>query len=189
MRHGDCGAYRLRGVTDDPLTPRGWEQMWAAVSGERPWSVILTSRLRRCAAFGAELAQSMGVPWEAELRLGEIDLGEWEGRGVVELFATSPGRVAAMWRDPSSHMPPGGEPLSAFRTRVLAAWDEHTRRHAGKHILCITHGGVIRVILGHILGIPDARLLRLAVPEASVSRVVLDGDSPAPIVEFIGGRL
>jgi len=59
LRHGEpVGGRRYRGQTDDPLSDKGWKQMWTAVAGQQPWQVIVTSTLSRCREF----AWCMGRP-------------------------------------------------------------------------------------------------------------------------------
>jgi broad specificity phosphatase PhoE len=44
-------------------------------------------------------------------------------------------------------------------------------KHEGKHILLVTHAGVIRVILMYILGMQEENLFRLNVDYASISTI------------------
>jgi broad specificity phosphatase PhoE len=62
--------------------------------------------------------------------------------------------------------------------RVLEAWREHAAAAAGASVLLVSHGGPIRVILGHLAGVPDAGLTALQVPPASLHRIELR-DEPA----------
>ena len=44
IRHGQpVGGRRYRGQIDDPLSERGWEQMWSAVRNPAPWEEIICS--------------------------------------------------------------------------------------------------------------------------------------------------
>ena len=76
---------------------------------------------------------------------------------------------------PVTHLPPGGEPLAEFQTRVREAWQHWTREAAGQQILVVCHGGVIRMVLAEVMGIPlDRSFAALAVPYACRSRVRID---------------
>ena len=135
IRHGEpVGGSKYRGQTDDPLSEKGWAQMRAAVGDHRPWEAILTSPLARCRAFAEKLAARLALPLEMDARLMEVGFGEWEGRTVEELLATDSERLARFWSDPMRHAPPGGETLTAFRGRILAAWEDILARHAGRHV-------------------------------------------------------
>lgn len=187
IRHGEPeGGTRLRGWRDDPLSARGWEQMWGTVGEANSWDLIVTSPLSRCAAFAAALGERHGLPVETEPRLREVGFGDWEGRVPGELYAEDPDGVMGFWTDPVGHPAPGGESIEAFRDRVQAAWSELLERHGERHLLLVTHGGVIRVLLGVVLGAPLSHLFRLEVPYAGLSRVRVSGGLPR--VVFHGGR-
>jgi alpha-ribazole phosphatase/probable phosphoglycerate mutase len=55
-------------------------------------------------------------------------------------------------------------------------WRELAERYSGRHVLVIAHGGTIRIILAHVLGIPSSRLFALEVPYAGLSRVRVTTD-------------
>lgn len=177
LRHGmPQGGGRYRGSLDDPLAEEGWAQMWEAAGRNPPWSVVVTSPLRRCAEFAVALARRDGLPVEQDPRLREVGFGGWEGHRVAELLATDPEPVRAYWRDPVAHPPPGGEPLPAFRERVVAAWETLLARHEARHVLLVGHGGVLRMLLAHVLEMPLAGVLRLEVPHASLTRIRVQPD-------------
>lgn len=172
LRHGETeGGARYCGTTDDPLTGAGWEQMWAAVRHDTHWDRIVTSPLRRCAQFAHTLARQHSIPLTLDERLAEMHFGAWEGRSAAELMSTDPDALARFWEDPATHAPAGAEPLAHFAERVLTAWHDIVRGHAGRRILLVTHGGVIRVILCHVLRRPVERLLELDVGHAALYRI------------------
>jgi alpha-ribazole phosphatase len=180
LRHGEpAGGPRFRGDTDDPLSELGWQQMRAAAGPHPDWQAVVSSPLRRCADFAEWLAGTLppfakgGI--EVESRFAEIAFGEWEGRTAQELLETSPDALAAFWRDPVAHTPPGGEPFDAFAMRVVAAWDALLARHEGRSVVLVTHAGVIRLVLAHVLGMPLANLFRVEVPFAGLSRIRVEG--------------
>lgn len=192
LRHGEpVGGKKYRGQTDDPLSENGWRQMRAAVGDNFPWDVIVSSPLSRCAAFARELVARHGVPLELEARFMELGFGEWEGRTAAELLAQDPLRLTRFWQDPVRHAPPGGEPLAAFRERVVGAFDEALARHAGRHVLVVCHAGVIRLLVSHALDMPLARMFRIDVPDAAVSRIRVDANGAGllPRLVFHAGRL
>lgn len=176
IRHGEPeGGPMFRGSKDDPLSALGWQQMEKAIGNNNCWDVILSSPMQRCRHFADRLAERLGLPLHTDERLREISFGEWEGLTASEIEARYGERLALFWADAEANPPPGGELLSQFQARVLAAWEEWTGELAGKHILLVCHGGVIRVALGEIMGIPRERTLSaVAVPYAWCSRVRLD---------------
>lgn len=192
MRHGEpVGGRRYRGQLDDPLSEEGWRQMRAAVADHAPWHSVVSSPLSRCAAFAGELAARHGLPLELEPRLKEISFGAWEGRTAQELTEADPQALLRFWSDPLRHTPPGGEGLPEFRDRVIPAWEALLDRHAGRHLLLVTHAGVMRMVLRHLLDMPLDRLFRFQVEYACVTRVVVDEERGMrlPRLLFHDGRL
>ena len=192
IRHGEpVGGKRYRGQIDDPLSEKGWRQMWEAVGDHHPWDRIVTSPLSRCRAFAEALGERHGIPVERDARLMEIGFGAWEGRTAEELLAEDPGRLHRFWSDPLNHTPPGAETLPAFRDRVIAAWEDLLARHAGRHLLVVGHAGMMRMILRHVLDMPLERMFRIQIGNAAISRIRIDGRGEAalPRLLFHDGRL
>ena len=190
LRHGVVeGGNRFRGRTDDPLTAAGWEQMWAAVKNDVRWEGIVTSPLRRCAQFARTLARQRSIPLTLDARLAEMHFGSWEGRSAAELMSADPEALARFWDDPAAHTPAGAEPLACFAPRVLEAWNGIVRDHPGRRVLLVTHGGVMRVILCHVLRRPVERLLEFDVGHAALHRVRAHIDAQGNIhAELVADR-
>lgn len=151
LRHGEVhGGPRFRGHTDDPLSQAGLDQMCRAAADNTPWTAIVSSPLRRCAAFAQLLADRRGLPLRFDPRLRDLHFGEWEGKTVEEVLATTPTALENFWKAPWRCPPPGGEPLDHFRTRVLAAWQSLVDSPQSRHVLVVTHAGVIRLLLCHL---------------------------------------
>ncbi len=164
LRHGETvtgGGFR--GRLDDELTDVDWQQMRQAVANAGPWDRIVSSPLRRCAAFAAELAEQHHLPMELEPDLRELDFGEWEGRTAADLMVDQSEALGRFWENPYSFTPPGGEPLPDFEARILTAIERLTDRYAGERILLVTHGGVMRLLLAEARGLPREQLLQVEV--------------------------
>jgi alpha-ribazole phosphatase len=175
MRHGEpVGGRRYRGHKDDPLSDTGWQQMREAVAHHKPWDVIVSSPLSRCAAFASELAQRHALPLNFEPRLKEISWGEWEGNTPEELNAKYPDAMTRYWANPHENVPPGAEPISEFRARVISAWDELLAKHKGKHIIIVGHAGITRAAICHSLNIPIENMFRIQVAYAALTRIQVE---------------
>jgi alpha-ribazole phosphatase/probable phosphoglycerate mutase len=171
LRHGEpVGGPRYRGWIDDPLSDRGWQQMRAATASSRPWDIILSSPMKRCAEFAQELSASMQVPLEYDERFREIGFGEWEGQTSTMITAHDPERIRRFRLDPVTHRPDNAEMLDDFEQRVTGAWREHLQSHCGKHVLLVAHAGVTRLILCHAMHIPVTQMFRIHVPTAGLTR-------------------
>lgn len=172
LRHGETvGGSRYRGSIDDTLTPQGWAAMRAAVKEQGGWDCVVSSPLRRCADFARDLAQRQALPLEIDARLREIHFGDWEGKTASELLAADPEALACFWNDPVSYPPPGAEDVRELETRVRLAWDDLTTRLAGMRVLVVTHGGPLRIILGHVQKLSLVQSLRLEIAHAQRFRI------------------
>ncbi len=173
LRHGEvAGGDLLRGCrTDQPLSDKGWTQLREAVAEGDGWQRVVCSPLRRCREFAEETAQRLDLPLRVEQGLRELDFGAWDGMPMQRLWAEHGESAGAFLQDPMSLTPPEAEHITEFRDRVVTAWESVLADHAGEHLLLVAHGGVNRVILGHVLAMPLNALFRVEVPHACMSRV------------------
>jgi alpha-ribazole phosphatase len=177
IRHGEpVGGRKFRGQVDDPLSPKGWQQMRTAVSDDCPWEAIVTSPLSRCSEFARELSQRRGLALMIEHDFREIGFGEWEGRAHHEIAADDPGCVERFRRDPINERPPGAESLEEFRDRIVSAWDRLLAEFGGRHVLVVCHAGVIRMVMRHALQMPLEYTFRIQVPNAGITRLEVESD-------------
>lgn len=183
LRHGEVeGGSRFRGHTDDPLTPAGLAQMYAALADSDRWDRVISSPLIRCEEFASAFARQGSLPLTFDTRLKEIHFGQWEGRSAAELMAEDPEALARFWRDPNAYLPPGGESLAHFQARVLDAWYDILSAYADQHILIVTHGGVIRVLLCHVFQVSVSRWHEFEVTHGQLHAVHIGGDGLAKSV-------
>ena len=65
FRHGEPeGGKKYRGYSvDDPLSEKGWSQMWDAIEGCKDWDCIVTSPMLRCREFSEKLSQKLDLPF------------------------------------------------------------------------------------------------------------------------------
>ncbi|MEJ2406098.1 MAG: alpha-ribazole phosphatase family protein [Candidatus Thiodiazotropha sp.] len=186
MRHGEpVGGRRYRGQIDDPLSDKGWSQMRQAVAGHSPWKTIISSPLRRCSEFARELSEQLEIALEFDTRLKEVGFGTWEGLTGDQVQKLDDQALQKFYNDPTTHRPAGAEPLDAFSERVNQAYLDIVHRHAGQHILILTHAGVIRSILQETLLAPLASMYRISIDTASLTRIQISSERP-PTVQFVG---
>lgn len=176
LRHGETqGGSGFFGSTDIPLSEYGCTQMWAAIErSDCKWNHIITSPLKRCTDFSRLLQQRHAIPVIQDKRIREIHFGDWEGCFPAELTQMDAELLTRFWHNPVKHPPPNAENLLDFEKRVLSAWHDITVQYAGQNILLVTHGGVIRIILCHILQHPVERLLEIEVCHAAMQRIQVE---------------
>ncbi len=115
------------------------------------FSRVISSPATRCLETTRLLG--LGEP-DVDARWLERDFGDWEGRPWADVW----GEVGNVQDADgfAAHTPTGGEPWTAVRTRVGAALDELAAAPVlpgDDPVVVVTHGGVIRCILSHVLDI------------------------------------
>jgi len=169
VRHGETGwsaERRFCGWSDPPLSHRGREQAAALrphLLGVRFDSVVSSTSLR--AVETARLAH--GEP-RRDARLRELDFGDIEGMS----WMGCPPEIRSRLLDFENFEAPNGESVVQMGRRVTEAVEE---LEPGSHLI-VTHGGVIRFLLGRA-GVERS------IPLASVNPVrVSPGPPSAPLV-------
>lgn len=119
----------------------------------------------------AILARQLGRP-SFDDRLLEIDFGKWEGVP----FETIDQQLLERWAaNPFGFQPPGGESAAEMAVRVLEWWQEtRERRLASDALVVISHGGPLKVLAGHLLGLPRERWLALDFACGQATRIDLE---------------
>ncbi len=172
LRHGEpAGGRKYRGWTDDPLTDLGWAQMRKAARPPYPWDALITSPLLRCREFAEDLSRRAKRRLSVDDRLKEVCFGEWEGKMAEEIEAIHPGALKRFYQSPATARPRNAEPLSDFQARVSIALSDIAREHAGRHVLVVTHAGVIRAAICHTLHAPLHATYRMIVDYAGMTRL------------------
>lgn len=173
VRHGETDwnrAGRMQGQRDIPLNDRGRRQaarngrVMAGLIAGGDWSVAV-SPLRRT----RETLQIMldgGVAAETpvdEDRLKEVAFGIFEGLTPKEIREQHAGLMADRKANHWNFTPPGGESYATLSQRVwnfLETLDRPT--------ILVSHGGVMRVILRRLAGMPEAQGVRIFTPQNRV---------------------
>ena len=178
-RHGESdwnAQKRWQGHADRPLTRRGRGQ--ATALAERldafPLAAIYSSDLLRARETAAAVARRRGLEISCRDDLREVDVGSWSGRSRDELEAAAPEEVAR-WLDGDKGWE-GGESYEQMADRVVAAVTEIAAAHPGEHVLVVTHGGCVRAVHAHALGLTfhAHRSTAPVEPNARLSAVVVE---------------
>jgi broad specificity phosphatase PhoE len=162
LRHGEVeGGRYYRGSTNDLLTKQGWQQMEQAVAGQH-WDHVISSPLHRCLDF----AQQLNMPLSIEPNLQEICFGDWEGKTADQINSDE---LCKFYQDPINNTPNNGESYLGFEARIKQAWDMSIEKHQGKHLLMITHAGVIRSLFSILLNLPTENIFKIQVSHAGMT--------------------
>lgn len=175
VRHGETewnAAGRLQGSLDSDLNATGLTQMvrvarrCQGLGITRLWTSP-TRRARQSAELIARAIPALTIEERADLR--ECDLGELEGKTRAEAERICPGFMQRWLTDPTSLRVPGAEPVAAFVERVGGCLNELSELHGSSPILVLTHAGVIRVLLGLVLGLEPGSTNRLNPSNGGIS--------------------
>ncbi len=178
IRHGEpVGGSRYRGHgVDDPLSDRGWQQMWAAVDGSAQWSRIISSPLRRCYDFAEALALKRGIPIGVDERIKEVGFGSWEGRSRHSVITEDHQAYKRFYADPINARPAGAEPLEGFFQRVTQALNDTFNKYPHEHLLMVSHAGVIRTAVSMAMNGSLQSLYAVHVDYANITRIAHSQD-------------
>lgn len=176
IRHGEPeGGRAFRGHSiDDPLSEKGWQQMWDAVGENAPWDQIVTSPLERCLAFAEALMDTYKIPCDTEDDFKEVGFGSWEGRAPDEIKEDNLKEYQNFYLDPVNKRPQGAEDLDQFIQRVINAYEQMIEKYKCQHILIVAHAGVNRAIIANALHAAPIGLYRIKVNNAGISRIKHD---------------
>lgn len=161
LRHGPLdAAYEQRyvGRLDAPLAA-SWLPTAPAVGDflrtRKPATCLCSPLLR---ARQTADAVATGLPVALDDDLAEIDFGRWDGRTWDDVAAAERADVAGWWEFRDGFAFPGGESLAGFSQRTRRVADRLAADPADT-VLAISHGGPIRMMLCHLLGLPAKSFL------------------------------
>lgn len=177
IRHGqtDWNAEgRLQGQADTDINALGRSQ--ADGNGRRLRELIaepgafdfVASPLRRTRETMERVRRSMGLPAEGyrtDARLKEVHFGDWQGSTFAELEAREPGSTAARTANKWTFCPPGDDAESYvdLTERVRPVFEEFSGP-----VVCVTHGGILRVAFRLFGGLSDTDASALEIPQDRV---------------------
>lgn len=141
----DVAKGLIYGHLDVPLA-RDFEEEAIKVMTQLPAqiNVLYTSPLQRCRLLSEKI---QAVDKFTDHRLKEVNFGAWEGQYWDDI----PKSELDPWmEDYVNQSPPNGESLMTMQGRVLTFWKEMLQIHKNQKVVLITHGGVIRILRGHL---------------------------------------
>lgn len=167
IRHGQTdwnAALRMQGTSDIPLNETGRQQARDAVAvlADAGWEVIVSSPLLRARETAQIIADGLEIALGRSYDLlVERSYGEGEGLTLAEIDARWPDRQY-----------PGLEPLDSVVARGTKALQQIADEYAGKNVVIVCHGTIIRYTLASLAGRPFDHILN-----GSISTLdVVDGE-------------
>lgn len=175
IRHGETdwnAEARYQGQADIPLNEKGRSQ--ALFNGEKLRALLpdiaeadfVTSPLARALETMRIVRGALGLEPETfriDERLKEAHYGDWQGTLLSDLPSVDAAGMEARTRDPFRWRPRGGESYEDLMARTLP-WLDTVERDT----VLVSHGGVSRVLRGHILDLERKSVPLLEVPQDRV---------------------
>ena len=168
VRHGQANSHATNEADYDRLSElghqqAGWLGEWFRDHGHA-FDHIVSGTMRR----HRETVAGIGLVADEDARLNEIDyyqlsddLHRVKGEPLPtgDTFAVHMPKVFAAWKAAEIE---GAEPYHAFEDRVAALLADAAQ--PGRQVLCVTSGGVIGMVLRHILDLDILKMSRVMLP-------------------------
>lgn len=179
IRHGETDYNRngrYQGQSDVPLNGEGRSQCraLAARMSAIPLDVVYTSDLSRAQECARMIAGDHTVVLDTRLR--EVNVGRCTGLTVAEIAAREPDYYAAMKADPDSTPFPGGESAHDVKQRTLEVFAAIRARYPQGQVAVVTHGGVIKLLVGEVLGLPMSERHRMVLENCGLTLIEWGND-------------
>jgi len=173
LRHGEPrGGSMYRGNSiDDPLSDKGWQQMWQSVGEYSSWQHIISSPMLRCKEFAELLAKNLNIPVHIEDNFKEVGFGSWEGLTREQVKNTNLTEYNNFYSDPVNKRPLEAEDLNSFIQRVTTSYNKIVHDFKNQNILIVAHAGVIRSILATTVQAPAMGMYNFKIDNACFSRI------------------
>lgn len=206
IRHGETeGAEisRYKGTLDVPLSEKGMKQVErvsehilklmstiqkeedALPVSERNLGAVYSSDLSRALKSAEIIARPHSLRPIAVPSLRERNFGLWEGMSFEEIKEKYHEEFKAWAGNPVEFSPVNGESTLEVRDRVMDAFEKIVQAHPGGRVAIVAHGGVNRIILCHILGIPLENIFRVEQDFAALN--IIEFWDRYPVVKLMNG--
>ena len=146
---------------------------------------VYCSGLGRAVQSAEIIAEQFGLLPIRVADLRERSFGLWEGMTFSEIREQYPEEFAAWADNPLAYSPIGGETTLEVRDRVISVISEIAEKHAGEEVAVVAHGGVNRIILCHILGIPLENIFRIEQDYAALN--IIEFWEQYPVLKLLNG--
>lgn len=166
LRHGelDTGNRKVYvGQANVPLNATGVSRAhsWGKIMQNFNIGKIISSDLKRCAETAQIIAAKLKLTVEMDKSWREISFGQWDGRSFEEVQQEYPEMVANRHTDFLHMRPPQGENFLDLEERVVRAFETLLTQETDGNLLVVTHAGVMRTLLAHLMGLPAENIFHI----------------------------
>ena len=177
IRHGETewnSQKRMQGHSNSDLSSVGQAQIQALGEWMKnvPFDHIYSSDSLRAKQTAEAITQFSGHELKIDLRLREKNLGVFEGLTSEEARERHPEVFRLFKTAGSKYVIDEGESTQQLQDRALEIVDEIRIKHLEERVLLVTHGGFIRVVMKHSLGLSLETPTRFLIRNTGVFRLV-----------------
>ncbi len=189
IRHGETewnSQKRMQGHSNSDLSSVGQAQIQALGQWMKnvPFDLIYSSDSLRAKQTAEAITQFSGNELQFDQRLREKNLGVFEGLTSEEARERHPEVFRLFKTAGSKYVIDEGESTQQLQDRALEIVDEIRIKHPEERVLLVTHGGFIRVVMKHSLGLSLETPTRFLIRNTGVFRLVWEDKW---LVSLMGG--
>ncbi|SHJ90294.1 histidine phosphatase family protein [Tepidibacter formicigenes] len=156
VRHGitiDNENMRLSGFIDSKLSDIGKEQVKKTCNRLKYEGIdyIYSSPLTRAVETAREIADFKNVEIKICQNFREMNFGDFEGLTFKEIQDKYKDEFNKLKKDAFKYKFPNGENMIEFHHRISSQLDDIIKKHDNETVLIVSHSGVIRSSLSHLL--------------------------------------
>ncbi len=157
--------------TGYPLTDLGAQQAEKIGDFLKPLSIsrIYSSPIERAEQTAKIVSTKIGLDYNVDERLTEIDMGVFSGMFYDEMFAKHGNIFLKFYQENPIVEKNGIEPFVTVKKRILDMVNHCSRKHNGENILFVTHMDPIKSILSTVLQLKSESLYELIIRNASLT--------------------
>ena len=177
IRHGETewnSQLRMQGHSNSNLSAVGQAQIRALGQWMKnvPFDLIYSSYSLRAKQTAEAITQFSGHELQFDQRLREKNLGVFEGLTSEEARERHPEVFRLFKTAGSKYVIDEGESTQQLQDRALEIVNEIRIKHPEERVLLVTHGGFIRVVMKHSLGLSLETPTRFLIRNTGVFRLV-----------------
>ena len=177
IRHGETewnSQKRMQGHSNSDLSSVGQAQIQALGQWMKnvPFDLIYSSDSPRAKQTAEAITQFSGHELQFDQRLREKNLGVFEGLTSEEARERHPEVFRLFKTAGSKYVIDEGESTQQLQDRALEIVNEIRIKHPEERVLLVTHGGFIRVVMKHSLGLSLETPTRFLIRNTGVFRLV-----------------
>ncbi len=181
IRHGETewnSQKRMQGHLNSDLSKVGRNQIKALGEWMKKVSFdhIYSSDSMRAELTAKSITNYTEHLLKYDIRIREKNLGVFEGLTSDEAKGKYPEMFKLFKNAGKNYVIENGESTQQLLDRSLEFIEDIRVRHSGQSVVIVTHGGVVRVLLKHILGIPLDTPTNFHIKNTGIFEIIWNGN-------------